>query len=351
MIATLFPGSLDIVGDVHGEFHALQELLSRLGYSVHGEHPQGRRLVFVGDLCDRGPHSPQVIRLVQELVSRDLAQCVLGNHELNLLCQSPKEGNGWYFDRNHDHHEGKFQDAVSLADTAERDVVRQFLATLPLGLERDDLRITHAAWHGPSIDTTRGISQPVAELYRRLDAETRAKAQATGLTERADIEARQWALRLKDPEAVVPLLENIGRMDEALQMNNFLRVITSGVERLAQVPFYSSGKWRMVDRVAWWDDYQDDISVIVGHYWRWPSRALQQKYSRGERDLFADAEPNTWMGARQNVFCTDFSVGARFKERACGAFTQFETRLAAVRWPERELVYENGERSTISARQ
>ena len=350
MIAALFSGPLDIVGDVHGEFHALQELLSQLGYSLYGEHPQGRRLIFVGDLCDRGPHSPQVIRFVQELVSRDLAQCVLGNHELNLLCQSPKEGNGWYFDDNHDHHEGKFQDAAPLGDATERDAVREFLAALPLGLERDDLRIVHAAWHGSSIDVARGARQPTAELYHQLDAQTRTKAQVTGLTERSDAEALQWAPRLKNPEAAVPLLENIGRMDEALQMNNFLRVITSGVERLAQAPFYSSGKWRMVDRVAWWDEYRDDVPVIVGHYWRWPSRALQQKYSRGERDLFTGAEPNAWVGARQNVFCTDFSIGARFKERAQG-ISQFETRLAAVRWPERELIYENGVRLAIASRQ
>ena len=45
---------LDIVGDVHGEFAAFQSLLHRLGYRDDGFHPRGRRLVFVGDLCDRG---------------------------------------------------------------------------------------------------------------------------------------------------------------------------------------------------------------------------------------------------------------------------------------------------------
>jgi hypothetical protein len=51
-------------------------------------------------------------------------------------------------------------------------------------------------------------------------------------------------------------------------MGNPVRAITSGVERLASAPFWSSGKWRMCDRVKWWNEYEEDIPVIVGHYWR-----------------------------------------------------------------------------------
>ena len=89
-----------IVGDVHGEIDALETLLSRLGYNYHGEHRQGRRLVFVGDLVDRGPDSPAVIERVMALVHRGLAQCLLGNHELNLLRGARKAGNAWLLDPN-----------------------------------------------------------------------------------------------------------------------------------------------------------------------------------------------------------------------------------------------------------
>lgn len=58
LIRPLLDGPLDIVGDVHGELQALQALLVRLGYDECGEHPGGRRLVFVGDLCDRSPDRP-----------------------------------------------------------------------------------------------------------------------------------------------------------------------------------------------------------------------------------------------------------------------------------------------------
>lgn len=85
LIGSLFDGPIDIVGDIHGECGALLSLLDRLGYDGQGEHPEGRRLVFIGDLVDRGPDSPGVLRLVRQLVQRKRAQCVLGNHELNLL--------------------------------------------------------------------------------------------------------------------------------------------------------------------------------------------------------------------------------------------------------------------------
>ena len=68
LVQQLPEGPLDIVGDIHGEDEALCALLSHLGYDEAGQHPQGRTLVFVGDLCDRGPDSPAVFDLVERLI-------------------------------------------------------------------------------------------------------------------------------------------------------------------------------------------------------------------------------------------------------------------------------------------
>ena len=68
LIQSLPSGPLDIVGDIHGEYDALRNLMLHLGYDEAGHHPQGRTLVFVGDFCDRGPNSPAVLALVQFLV-------------------------------------------------------------------------------------------------------------------------------------------------------------------------------------------------------------------------------------------------------------------------------------------
>lgn len=76
-------GPFDIIGDIHGCSSELETLLGRLGY-VDGAHPDGRTAVFVGDLVDRGPDSPGVLRRVMGMVSAGHALCVPGNHENKL---------------------------------------------------------------------------------------------------------------------------------------------------------------------------------------------------------------------------------------------------------------------------
>jgi protein phosphatase len=85
-------GPFDIIGDVHGCFDELLELLDKLGYAVTVEGdrytvrpPEGRKLVFVGDLVDRGPGTSQVLRLVSSTVEAGQAYCVPGNHDVKLV--------------------------------------------------------------------------------------------------------------------------------------------------------------------------------------------------------------------------------------------------------------------------
>ncbi|MGW6389894.1 polynucleotide kinase-phosphatase [Streptomyces sp. NPDC055103] len=76
-------GPFDIIGDIHGCRSELDTLLAKLGY-VDGHHPEGRTAVFVGDLVDRGPDSPGVLRRVMVMVASGDALCVPGNHENKL---------------------------------------------------------------------------------------------------------------------------------------------------------------------------------------------------------------------------------------------------------------------------
>lgn len=80
-------GPFDIIGDVHGCLAELAALLGQLGYAHDGpawRHPGGRRAIFLGDLADRGPDSPGVLRLVMDMVAAGTALCVQGNHDLKL---------------------------------------------------------------------------------------------------------------------------------------------------------------------------------------------------------------------------------------------------------------------------
>jgi protein phosphatase len=81
-------GPFDIVGDVHGCLDELLALLAQLGYEpaagVH-RHPQGRKAVFLGDLVDRGPDTPGVLKTVMAMVGAGTALCVPGNHDVKLM--------------------------------------------------------------------------------------------------------------------------------------------------------------------------------------------------------------------------------------------------------------------------
>lgn len=87
-------GPFDAIGDVHGCFGELQSLLGRLGYdivrddegrAVDATHPQGRRVIFLGDLVDRGPDVVGVLRLAMGMVASGSALAVPGNHEAKLV--------------------------------------------------------------------------------------------------------------------------------------------------------------------------------------------------------------------------------------------------------------------------
>ncbi|MFI0731816.1 polynucleotide kinase-phosphatase [Streptomyces sp. NPDC021225] len=129
-------GPFDIIGDIHGCRSELETLLGRLGYAldrdtlgrpVDATHPEGRTAVFVGDLVDRGPDSPGVLRLVMGMVASGAALCVPGNHENKL---------GRYLKgRNVQHTHGLAETIEQLekedaADPAFRDRVRDFIASL-----------------------------------------------------------------------------------------------------------------------------------------------------------------------------------------------------------------------------
>ncbi len=85
-------GPFDIIGDVHGCFDELMALLRELGYEAeersngwHARHSQGRKAVLLGDLIDRGPRTPDVLRLAMNMAASGDAICIPGNHENKLI--------------------------------------------------------------------------------------------------------------------------------------------------------------------------------------------------------------------------------------------------------------------------
>lgn len=328
LIHPLISSNIDVIGDVHGEIGALCSLLSRLGYDGNGNHPDNRKLVFVGDLVDRGPDSIAVFELVKHLYDQDNAQIVLGNHELNLLIPDPvkpsrpkyKHGNHWF----HGKTENMLKKTTTiqfqrLATKADQLRIQQFLKELPLGLENQDIRVVHACWDPNSVEILRNDKRSLLEIYNHYQ----------DILEKGDYHSKQERA-LKE------------------QNDNPVKVLSSGKEKglgEGEKPFEAGGRIRTIKRAQWWTEYDEEPFVVFGHYWRkLPPEVDHQERKLEVKDLdpddksgipplFDKDQPYSLLGPKQNCMCIDYSVGKRFWERHRGfPLGSTGTALAALRF-------------------
>ena len=73
-------------------------------------------------------------------------------------------------------------------------------------------------------------------------------------------------------------------------------------------------------RVEWWREYRGVVFCVFGHY------SLAEGKPRGSR----------------SAFCVDYGVGKRVRERRAGKADNLSRWLAAMRFPERVVVFDNG---------
>ena len=263
-IEPLFEGPIDIFGDIHGEVGALTDLLCRLGYDGEGNNPMGYRPVFLGDLIDRGPDSIAVVRLIKRWVEKGKAQCVMGNHELNILrtnLEKPKmkHGNHWFFGQPESLIRGSnkihFQ---RLADSKIQQEFISFFETLPLALERSDLQAVHACWHQPSIDLLRSYNDSTMTVFDSFLDSIKRRNQRD---------------------------DNEIRCDLRKQNDNPIKVLTSGLEEPAKNVYFAGGVQRKLTRSAWWKSYKGK-PTIIGHYWRRIQSNSQPPDKKHAPDIF-----------------------------------------------------------------
>lgn len=299
LVRQLSDTPLDIVGDVHGEIEALHSLLDVLGYSPGGVHADGRRLVFVGDLTDRGPDSPAVVDFVSQLVGGDLGYCVLGNHDVNLLLNQRKHDNGWFYGE-------RFElDGLiipqELADDAVRRTTLDFFRTLPLALENSSVRVVHAYWDPAAINAVRAETDVVTLFEQHVNRITADCAKDSSL-DKADQGLRH-------------------------QNENPVKLLTSGPERRVEIPFTASGKIRHQERVKWWEtNDRSQHFTVFGHY------SLGQNVPR-----------------KGSAICCDYGVSKRYLERVQPAFDgMYKLRLGAVRLPEKLVVFDDGAQEQLA---
>ena len=349
LIETLEDCPTDIIGDIHGEFHALESLLYTLGYSRNGDHVEGRKLVFTGDLVDRGPDSPAVMNRIIQLVERGVAHCVLGNHELNILRSVHKGGNNWVLDAGKS--EGQLAGQL-MATEMQASKFIEFINTLPFALIGPHLRVVHACWDSKAIAALADMqsSEPdIGELYRQTESHIVEKMRSLPVAQRKLLEVEKYSAHLLDPQWNAHTLPAHAEVDMALQMENPLRVLTTSEEVIASKPFWAAGKWRMTERCPWWNDYDSNVPVVIGHFWRMFNDDARRITGMFGADVFDGISSHAWMGKNSNVYCVDYSVGQRHLERKQESGVAFHGKLAALRYPEWEVVHDDGSVVAIGA--
>jgi len=305
---------LDIVGDVHGQLDALTALGRHLGYRVDGDwsHPDGRSLIFLGDLTDRGPDSLGVVQLALRLEQSGRALWMMGNHEYNLV--------GWSLGI----EKPKASNKPTIADIeARRDAWQPALdrmRTLPMALTFPGLRLIHAMWHLPAFEKIQRLLAPATPSH----------------------------IALSSPFGEYGFKHGIDDEDFQDQHESPQGILLKGSEGPAPEPFQDSdGKRRDRERVCWWS--KDDQLVpreltVFGHYWNVPPISATH-------DLFAPPHPSgtpalaRWQEAMApqvaplglqpvpaNVcfVCVDYNGVVDGGGGSC---------VGAFRWPEREIAW------------
>lgn len=250
----------DVIGDVHGCHRQLIELLHALGYrddTGSFRHPL-RRVIFVGDLIDRGPEQLQVIDTVRAMQKAGSAHVIMGNHEFNAVCWSTPDGEAGFLrrhtDKNRKQH-NEFLTQIGEGSPTHTDVIGWF-RTLPLWLEIDGVRVVHACWDSAAIDS---LGSPNLDPDGFIAASER------------DSDMYRWVENLcKGPEVQLPVGHEFSDKDGHLRRKARYRWWTEGdgtYRTMCEVP----------NQVVLPDDripsppvqpYSDDKPVLFGHYWR-----------------------------------------------------------------------------------
>jgi len=184
----------DLIGDVHGCGATLATLLEKLGYHQRSgvyRHP-GRKVIFLGDLIDRGPRIRLAVTIARRMVEQGEAYIVMGNHEYNALAYThpgPAGSHKRWLREHTPRHNRIIQDTLEQYRdyTNEWEDTLAWFKTIPLCLEIDGIRVVHACWDQKLIDELKQrrpdqcmdteflveSTDPTTQAYQILDRLTR----------------------------------------------------------------------------------------------------------------------------------------------------------------------------------
>lgn len=135
------------VGDVHGRYDLLEKLLQLVveHWQRADRQPERCRVLFLGDIIDRGPDSARCLACVRELVANAGAQLLLGNHEDMLLAAAdgnPAAQRAWL-----EHGGYATLKSYGIDPPAKGEDTIDFADRLVAGIPPEDLALLRSAEH------------------------------------------------------------------------------------------------------------------------------------------------------------------------------------------------------------
>ncbi len=278
----------DIIGDVHGMYDPLCSLLEKLETSLKQESADAEyRLIFLGDIIDRGEKQKETFTLVRELVEQKKALCLLGNHEYNAIMRA------LHLRTKHDAVHEVFLKSFSNPETYQEAIA--FMKTLPFFVELPLFNCVHACFNEPQLS----LIKPYLDKNNvALNDEIFVKSSKPKLN-KGGIKALYDAVEiiLKGPEIDLP--DGIYYLDK------------DGTKRdSARTRWWQEKAATYRDIVMWKDEellqklkkplpldfHATPLlkPVFFGHYWLWPE---------GTKVSLKDCEL-----AKDKAYCLDFSA-------------------------------------------
>lgn len=271
-ITTNIAQAYDLIGDVHGCAHSLESLLKKMGY----QHRQGcyrhaqRKVIFVGDIVDRGPRIREALHIVKDMVDQGQAEIVLGNHEYNAMCYCTegREGSPHQYLREHNaRHHRLIRETLEQFESFRQEWFSflKWFHEIPLFIEKEKFRVVHACWDSKAISRFKEISSNHCISEDLLHASTESDSFSGAVIDKL---TRGTALELPNGETILGkdgLARHMFRTkfwsDKPQTYNDVVFQPDPLPSDMAHRPLSAIEKQKLLHYPS------SELPVFVGHYW------------------------------------------------------------------------------------
>lgn len=262
----------DLIGDVHGCGNTLKKLLTKMGYEERDgcfRHAT-RKVIFVGDIVDRGPRIRDALHLVKNMVDAGEAEIVLGNHEYNAMCYCTRgrDAEDHLFLREHNARNHRL-----IRETLEEfepypkewQMFLDWFHTIPLFIDKGHFRVVHACWDHHAIEHFKTLS---ADHCLSLEMLYESARDGTFLDKMVDRLTRGTSLKLPDGETMISKDGYVRNMFRTKFWNEEPKTYSDVIFQPDPLPDKLMDRVlseQELDQLMYYDHTQ--VPVFVGHYW------------------------------------------------------------------------------------